>query len=77
VVSDDGDGIAGVERQRIFERFVRLDEARDRRGGAGLGLAIVRDIVTWHGGTVEAAAAETRARLVVRLPAADCRHPQG
>jgi signal transduction histidine kinase len=71
-VSDDGPGIPPIERQRIFERFVRLDEARNRRGGgAGLGLSIVRDIVAAHGGTAEAADAERGARLVIRLPAAE------
>jgi signal transduction histidine kinase len=78
VVSDDGPGIAAVERQRIFERFVRLDESRNRRGGgAGLGLAIVQDIVTAHGGTVEAVATDCGARFVVRLPAADPAAGQG
>jgi len=72
VVHDDGPGIADEERHRIFERFVRLDEARDRRsGGTGLGLAIVREIVTAHAGTVEAAATDRGARLVVRIPAAE------
>jgi signal transduction histidine kinase len=72
VVYDDGPGIADGERLRVFERFVRLDEARDRRGGGtGLGLAIVRDIVTAHEGTVEAATTDRGARLVVRIPAAD------
>jgi signal transduction histidine kinase len=71
VVSDDGPGIPPVERQRVFERFVRLDEDRNRRGGgAGLGLSIVRDIVAAHGGTAEVADAERGARFVVRLPAA-------
>jgi len=72
VVSNDGPAIAEVERQRIFERFVRLDESRTRRGGGtGLGLAIVRDIVTAHGGTVEAVASDCGARFVVRLQAAE------
>ena len=43
------------DRERIFERFVRLDEARDRdQGGSGLGLAIVRELVRRHGGNVTA-----------------------
>jgi signal transduction histidine kinase len=74
VVSDDGPGVARIERERIFERFVRLDESRTRRGGVvglGLGLAIVQDIVTAHGGTVEAAGTTHGARFVVRLPATD------
>lgn len=52
-VDDDGDGIAEQDRDRVLERFVRLDEARARdSGGAGLGLAIVRDLTVAHGGTV-------------------------
>jgi len=71
VVGDDGPGIPPDERQRVFERFVRLDGDRNRRGGgAGLGLSIVRDIVAAHGGTAEAADAERGARFVVLLPAA-------
>jgi signal transduction histidine kinase len=52
-VSDDGPGIARTERTRVFERFVRLDSDRSRGvGGAGLGLAIVAEVVAAHGGTV-------------------------
>ncbi len=50
-VGDDGEGVPEGERTRIFERFVRLDDARTRdEGGAGLGLAIARDVVERHGG---------------------------
>ncbi|MDQ4054267.1 MAG: ATP-binding protein [Actinomycetota bacterium] len=70
-VDDDGNGVPADERERVFERFVRLDEARSRdAGGSGLGLAIVREIVTAHGGT--ASVEQSRlggASLVVRLPA--------
>jgi signal transduction histidine kinase len=52
-VSDDGPGITPAERTRVFERFVRLDSDRARSGGgAGLGLAIVAEVVAAHGGTV-------------------------
>jgi signal transduction histidine kinase len=54
-VLDDGPGIPPEERDRIFERFHRLDAARSRNsGGAGLGLAIVRAIAEAHGGQVRA-----------------------
>jgi signal transduction histidine kinase len=70
VVEDDGSGIAVADRARVFDRFVRLDEARARdEGGSGLGLAIVRKIVDSHGGSVEVADAPSGgARFVVRLP---------
>ncbi|MGQ4731150.1 ATP-binding protein [Streptomyces sp. Ju416(a)] len=52
-VRDDGAGVPEEERERIFERFVRLDDARSRDdGGAGLGLAIARDVAARHGGTL-------------------------
>lgn len=52
-VADDGPGVPPEERERIFERFVRLDDARTRDdGGAGLGLAIARDVAHRHGGTL-------------------------
>ena len=55
VVTDDGPGIRDEDRERVFERFVRLDESR-ARGGFGLGLSIVRAIVRGHGGRVVVAA---------------------
>jgi len=68
-VVDDGPGIAAGDRTRIFERFARLDDARDRDGGgSGLGLAIVRDVVVAHGGAVRVADSESGARFVVTLP---------
>ncbi|MFF3497331.1 sensor histidine kinase [Streptomyces sp. NPDC002795] len=52
-VADDGQGVPEGERERIFERFVRLDDARTRDGGgAGLGLAIARDVAERHGGSL-------------------------
>jgi signal transduction histidine kinase len=52
-VEDDGAGVEAAQRERVFDRLHRTDEARDRRsGGAGLGLAIVRAIAEAHGGTV-------------------------
>jgi signal transduction histidine kinase len=67
-VEDDGAGVPEAERERIFERFVRLDDARSRdEGGAGLGLAIARDVARRHGGTLTA---PRGARFELRLPAA-------
>jgi signal transduction histidine kinase len=69
-VEDDGPGIAEADRQRIFERFVRLDGARARdAGGSGLGLAIVAEIVASHGGTISVGpSALGGARFEVLLP---------
>lgn len=53
-VDDNGPGVLPDERMRIFEPFVRLDSSRNRKsGGYGLGLAIVRRIAEWHGGSAE------------------------
>jgi signal transduction histidine kinase len=69
-ISDDGPGIPEPDRERVFERFTRLDDARSRdRGGAGLGLAIAREIVRAHGGELTAEKAASGALLVARLPA--------
>jgi two-component system sensor histidine kinase CpxA len=55
VVEDQGPGVPTEALDHMFEPFYRVDEARDRRsGGAGLGLAITRQIVTLHGGSVRA-----------------------
>ncbi len=70
-IEDDGAGIDPADRARVFERFVRLDEARARdAGGSGLGLAIVREIVRAHHGDVRVdAGPRGGARFVVSLPA--------
>ncbi|MFF3261454.1 sensor histidine kinase [Streptomyces sp. NPDC002932] len=69
-VTDDGAGVPEAERTRIFERFVRLDDARARDdGGAGLGLAIARDVATRPGGRLTVAGAGERgARFELWLP---------
>jgi signal transduction histidine kinase len=51
-VSDNGDGVAPADRERIFDRFVKLDSARTGEGGAGLGLSIARWVAEAHGGTL-------------------------
>ena len=72
VVRDDGPGVAAADRERIFERFTRLDVARSSDdGGAGLGLAIVKDIVDRHGGRVGFTDSPEGARVLVQLPVAD------
>jgi signal transduction histidine kinase len=58
-VIDDGPGIPATHRDRVFERFARLEEARTiDDGGAGLGLAIVAELVRRHGGTIRLSDAE-------------------
>jgi signal transduction histidine kinase len=72
-VDDDGPGIPDAERERVLQRFVRLDEARSRDdGGSGLGLAIVDEVARAHGGSVSISQSPLGgARIEVRLPTAD------
>ena len=69
-VRDQGIGIPTKDLDRIFERFYRVDRARDRRtGGTGLGLAIVRHVAANHGGNVEVESREGEgSTFVLRLP---------
>ena len=64
LVEDDGKGIPETERERIFDRGVRLDSGKP---GTGLGLAIVRDVAEIYGGTVELGESEDLGGLLVRL----------
>ena len=70
-VDDDGPGIAEGDRERAFARFERLDDSRARAaGGAGLGLAIVREVARSHGGDATLASAPIGGlRAEVHLPA--------
>jgi len=69
-VTDDGPGIPPEDAERVFGRFARLDDARDRDGeeGAGLGLAIVRSTAEAHGGSASLGDARPGLRATVRLP---------
>ncbi len=70
-VRDDGPGVPPEERDHIFERFVRLDEARAREhGGFGLGLAIVADLCHAYGGTIEVRDGQPGAIFAVQFPTA-------
>jgi signal transduction histidine kinase len=69
-IEDDGPGIPETDLERVFDRFVRLDESRSRTdGGSGLGLAIAREIASAHGGALRAQACATGGVLVLTLPA--------
>lgn len=70
-IDDDGKGVGGQHRARIFDRFVRLEDSRDRdSGGSGLGLAIVREIAAFHRATVDVLDSSLGgARFEVRFPA--------
>ncbi|MEW9531831.1 sensor histidine kinase [Microbispora sp. NPDC049125] len=68
-VTDDGAGIEPADRERVFERFVRLEDGRRRDpAGSGLGLAISRDIAHAHRGTLRIEDSARGARFVLRLP---------
>ncbi|WP_411283323.1 ATP-binding protein, partial [Lapillicoccus sp.] len=67
-ISDDGHGIPAGDRERVFDRFTRLDEARDRdSGGSGLGLPITRALLRRAGGTIRLEDADPGVRAVVTL----------
>jgi signal transduction histidine kinase len=69
-VADRGPGVPEAERERIFEPFYRLEGHAEREGGVGLGLALVRQIMRRHGGTVRCLAREGGgSRFVISLPA--------
>ncbi|MGI8334552.1 sensor histidine kinase [Actinomadura scrupuli] len=78
-VTDDGEGIDPADRERIFQRFTRLGTPRTRdQRGAGLGLAISRDIAHAHGGTLQVGTSPTGgARFTLRLPLSRTSPPTG
>lgn len=68
-VSDIGDEISEVHLQTIFEKFYREDSARtSNTGGAGLGLAIAKEIVVAHGGTISATSIDGKTTFTIELP---------
>lgn len=77
-VEDNGEGISKEHLPHLFERFYRVDKARDReRGGSGLGLAIVRSIVEAHGGNVWAESEPGKGSVFsISLKKATAPHPQ-
>jgi signal transduction histidine kinase len=78
-VADDGPGIPAGERERVFERFARLDDARDRdAGGTGLGLAIVRELLRRSDGSISLQNNPHGAGLaaVIQVPADPRQNPQ-
>ncbi len=75
-VQDDGPGIPAESAERVFERFARLHDDRNRaEGGTGLGLAIAREIAQSHGGSLHTRPSQHGARLVARFPRARSQPP--
>lgn len=72
-VRDHGDGVPAAALERIFERFYRIDASRGSGEHSGVGLALVRAVAHFHGGTARAEAARPGLRIVVELPLADAR----
>jgi two-component system phosphate regulon sensor histidine kinase PhoR len=70
IVEDSGVGIPEESRQRVFERFYRVDRGRSKKlGGTGLGLSIVKHIVNYYNGTIELDSKEGRgSKFTVRIP---------
>ena len=78
-VKDEGPGVAPEHRERLFERFYRVDKSRSREmGGTGLGLALVKWSAEAHGGRVELETEVGRGSTFrIVLPAASPAHPTG
>ncbi len=68
-VADAGPGVPAEDRERVFDRFYRVDKARSRdRGGSGLGLAVARSLARAHGGDIELTGGPGATVFTVRLP---------
>ncbi|MCP8710889.1 ATP-binding protein, partial [Streptomyces sp. AC04842] len=78
-VADTGTGVPEAEMPRLFERFHRIENARSRSNeGSGIGLALVRELVALHGGTIEAESAEGQGTaFTVRVPFGTAHLPEG
>jgi signal transduction histidine kinase len=69
-VANSGEGIPPDDLERVFERFYRVEKSRDRaRGGAGIGLAIVKQLVEARGGQVGVESGDGQTRFWFSLPA--------
>jgi heavy metal sensor kinase len=74
IVEDDGPGVSPELRERIFDRFFRVDPSRSRAtGGSGLGLAIAREIVQAGGGTIHTEGREHGSAFVIDIPGGNAR----
>ncbi len=68
-VADAGPGIPAEDRERVFDRFYRVDKARSRdRGGSGLGLSVARSLARAHGGGIDVSSAPGSTVFMLRLP---------
>ncbi|MFF4525137.1 sensor histidine kinase [Streptomyces bluensis] len=68
-VTDSGPGIPAADRDRVFDRFYRVDKARSRdHGGSGLGLSVARSLVVAHGGTIDLTSEPGSTTFTLRLP---------
>ncbi|MFE0425729.1 sensor histidine kinase [Streptomyces sp. NPDC058953] len=77
-VADTGPGIPPADRERVFDRFYRVDKARTRdRGGSGLGLPVADSLIRAHGGTIELTSSPGETVFTVRLPLRRGTRPAG
>ena len=68
-IADAGPGIPPADRQRVFDRFYRVDKARSRdRGGSGLGLAVAESLVRAHGGRIDLTSEPGATVFTVTIP---------